>query len=122
MARAHAHPRQRSGIPKPALSGRQSGNDAGRDPANERDAQAQLVAHTILKITEGKRARSGGKVEHEDEHHGLLRFEANDLLSINRRNRYRHHHAALIKHGAQEQAHEVLVTTRLPECAFKLLP
>ncbi len=90
--------------------------------ASQRHGQRGLVADAVLDVAEAEGTERRRDVEHEDQHHGLARDEADHLLRIDRRQRGSPPPRRLVADGAGQQPHEVAVGARLAEGGAQLLP
>ena len=83
-------------------------------------AGGDLVADAVLQVAPRERAAGRGEVQHEDQDHRLLLLEADHAFRVDRRQRDRDGHAALVEHDAGQQPHEVAVAARFGERALQL--
>ena len=65
----------------------------------------------VLQLPEGKGTDAGGHIYDQDKHDGLLGAEVHGLLRIDSRQRDHRLHAALIKQDADQEAHQIGVTS-----------
>ena len=77
------------------------------DPAHQREAQRTPVANAIFQVAEQERAQSRRDIDHEEQHHGLLRLEVHHLFGIDSGERDHHEHASIEEEAHQQQPPKV---------------